>query len=150
MIEYRTGNLLEDDAEALVNTVNCVGVMGKGIALAFKHAFPDNYRLYRSACGLGNVRPGGLCITQPGSMFGPRYIVNVATKDHWRDGSLMEWIEEGARSIATFCQENGIRAAAVPALGCSNGGLPWARVRQVLEREFSGPATVFRVYPPPT
>ncbi len=148
MIDYRHGDLLADDAEALVNTVNCVGTMGKGIALAFKLAFPENYRLYKDACGRGEIRPGGLFTTQPGMMFGPRHIVNVATKDDWRDGSRMEWIEVGARAIAAFCQSNDIRDAAVPALGCSNGGLAWARVRQVLEKEFSGGATVFRVYAP--
>lgn len=147
MIEYRQGDLLADDAEVLVNTVNCVGAMGKGIALAFKLAFVENYMLYKCACARGELRPSGLFVTQPGLMFGPRHIVNVATKDDWRDGSRMEWIEVGARSIAAFCQSNGIRNAAVPALGCSNGGLPWARVRQVLEREFSGGATVFSVYP---
>ncbi|MDW9478639.1 hypothetical protein GOB57_07970 [Sinorhizobium meliloti] len=148
MIEYRQGDLLADDAEALVNTVNCVGAMGKGIALAFKLAFPENYRLYKCACARGELSPGGLFATGPGLMFGPRYILNVATKDHWRDGSRMEWIESGARSITAFCLSNHVRTIAVPALGCSNGGLPWARVREVLENEFAVGSTTFRVYPP--
>ncbi|MCV9963936.1 macro domain-containing protein [Pararhizobium sp. BT-229] len=148
MIEYREGDLLADDADALVNTVNCVGAMGKGIALAFKSEYPENYRLYKSACDRGEVRPGGLFVTEPGSMFGPRFIVNVATKDDWRDGSKMEWVENGARAISAFCMSARIGTIAVPALGCSNGGLPWARVRQVLERQFSDGGTVFRVYPP--
>lgn len=148
MMEYRQGDLLADDADALVNTVNCVGAMGKGIALAFKAAYPENYRLYRSACDRGDIRPGGLFVTEPGSMFGPRHIVNVATKDDWRNGSRMEWVESGARAIVSFCEAARIGTIAVPALGCSNGGLPWARVRQVLEREFADRATSFRVYAP--
>jgi O-acetyl-ADP-ribose deacetylase (regulator of RNase III) len=148
MLEFRNGDLLADDAVALVNTVNCVGVMGKGIALAFKSAYPDNYRLYRSACQRGDIRPGCVFVTQPGLMFGPRHIVNAATKDHWRDGSRMEWIERAAREIVSFCNSMRVETIAVPALGCSNGGLPWMRVRQVLEREFSDSSTSFRVYLP--
>jgi O-acetyl-ADP-ribose deacetylase (regulator of RNase III) len=148
MIEYRQGDLMADDADALVNTVNCRGAMGKGIALVFKTAYPDNYRHYREACGRRELRPGGLFVTEPGSMFGPRHIVNVATKDDWRDGSRMEWIELGARAIAEFARSARLASIAVPALGCSNGGLAWPSVRQVLEAEFHAGGTVFRVYSP--
>lgn len=148
MIEYRNGNLLADDADALVNTVNCVGVMGKGIALAFKSAYPDNYRLYREACLRCELTPGGLFVTETNSFLGPSLIVNAATKSHWRDGSRFDWIEHAAAGLASLCQARAIRSMAVPAMGCSNGGLPWEKVRTILERAFDGSATSFRIYPP--
>jgi O-acetyl-ADP-ribose deacetylase (regulator of RNase III) len=148
MIDYRDGDLLRDDAEVLVNTVNCVGVMGKGIALAFKAAFPDNFVAYRDACARRELRPGGIFATDTGLLFGPRQIVNVATKDDWRNPSRLEWIEQAAHNILRHCEEGGFPTIAVPALGCANGGLPWPRVRAVLDMRFSPSKATFRIYRP--
>lgn len=148
MIKFVTGDLLKDDAEALVNTVNCVGVMGKGIALAFKSAFPENFRLYKAACDRGDVKPGRLYLTETSTMFGPKYIVNAATKDHWRDTSRMEWVRDCAQEIATLCALKNIANIAIPALGCANGGLSWSKVKDVLEDAFDRETTEFRIYPP--
>lgn len=148
MLVYATGNILKDNAEALVNTVNCEGFMGKGIALAFKGAYPENFWLYRRECDMQRLRPGRLFVSETGLMFGPRQIVNVATKDSWREPSRMEWIVEGARGIRLHCEASGIRTAALPALGCSNGGLSWKKVQQVLEDELAVSEVLFRVYRP--
>ena len=129
VIESGTGNLLDAEAEALVNTVNCVGVMGKGVALMFREAFPKNYRSYRAACKAGELRPGGLFVHRTNELVGPRLIVNFATKDHWRGKSRMEWIESGLAELATLAREEGVRSIALPPLGAGNGGLDWNDVR---------------------
>ena len=129
MIEYRTGNLIKADAEALVNTVNCVGVMGKGIALMFRESFPGNYRSYRAACKAGELRPGDLFVHRRDDLVGPRLIVNFATKKHWRGKSRMEWIESGLAKLAALVREEDIRSIALPPLGVGNGGLDWSEVR---------------------
>src|SRR5580658_7576492 len=95
MVEYVTGNLLQADAEALVNTVNTKGVMGKGVALQFKRAFPENYKAYRAACAAGQVRLGEMFVFDSGRMHHPRYIINFPTKDHWRSRSGLSDIEAG-------------------------------------------------------
>ena len=95
MIRFTQGNLLDADAEALVNTVNTVGISGKGIALMFKEAFPENFRAYEAASKAGHIAPGGLFITERHDMLGPRYIINFATKQHWRHPSKLAWIQEG-------------------------------------------------------
>ena len=149
MIEINRGDLLRSDAEALVNTVNCVGVMGKGIAKAFKAAYPDNFRLYEQACDEGRVRTGEMFVTEPGDMFGPKWIVNFPTKREWRDGSQMQWIESGLTALAAFIETRQVRSIAVPALGCSNGGLGWLHVRPRIEAALGGlPHTRVILYPP--
>jgi O-acetyl-ADP-ribose deacetylase (regulator of RNase III) len=134
MIRSATGNLLDADAEALVNTVNCVGVMGKGLALQFKRAFPDNYAAYERACREGSVQPGRLFVFELGRPTNPRSIINFPTKRHWRDGSRLEDIEAGLRALAAHIRQRGIRSVAVPALGCGLGGLAWSAVRPLIER----------------
>lgn len=137
MIERTTGNLLEAQAQALVNTVNCVGVMGKGIALQFKQAFPDNYAFYRAACERGEVRPGQMLVYDSGQMLQPRYIVNFPTKRHWKDRSRIEDIEAGLEALVREVQSRGIRSIAIPPLGAGSGGLDWADVRPRIERAFA-------------
>lgn len=134
MIEYTSGNILEAKVEALVNTVNCVGVMGKGIALQFKQAYPNNFAAYAQACKAGEVQPGRMFITETGSMLPPRYIINFPTKRHWRGKSRLEDIEAGLQALAQDIQRLGIQSIAVPPLGCGNGGLDWADVQPRIEQ----------------
>jgi O-acetyl-ADP-ribose deacetylase (regulator of RNase III) len=137
MIEYRQGNLLEADAEALVNTVNCVGVMGKGIALQFKHAFPDNYDRYRRACEAGEVQPGRMFIVETGRVLPPRYVINFPTKRHWKGKSRLEDVRAGLDALVADVRRLGIGSLAVPPLGCGHGGLAWDRVRPLIESAFT-------------
>ena len=137
VIEYTTGNLLNSDAEALVNAVNCVGVAGRGIALQFRHAWPENFRAYAAACRRGQVRPGTLFVFETGRTS-PRYIVNFPTKRHWRDRSRIEDIEAGLQALAAEIRRRGIRSIAIPPLGCGLGGLAWSEVRPRIERALGG------------
>jgi len=138
MIEIATGNLLEADADALVNTVNCIGFMGKGIALQFKQAFPDNNAAYERACHAEVVQPGGMFIFETGSMIGPKYIINFPTKRHWRGKSRIEDIECGLLALIDDVRRLGIESIAVPPLGCGLGGLQWSEVRPLIEQAFAG------------
>ncbi|MGZ8244978.1 type II toxin-antitoxin system antitoxin DNA ADP-ribosyl glycohydrolase DarG [Methylomagnum sp.] len=137
MIEIATGNLLEADAEALVNTVNCVGQMGKGIALQFKQAFPANYKLYEDACQRGEVVPGRMFIHDNGGLVNPRYIINFPTKRHWRGPSRLDDVAAGLTALVADVRRLGIRSIAVPPLGCGLGGLDWRVVRPMIEHAFA-------------
>jgi O-acetyl-ADP-ribose deacetylase (regulator of RNase III) len=137
MIEIVKGNILEAQAEALVNTVNCVGVMGKGLALQFKNAFPANFKAYDSGCHAGEVAPGRMFIFDNGKLKIPRYIINFSTKRHWRDNSRIEDIRSGLESLVADVPRLGIRSIAVPPLGCGLGGLNWRDVRPMIENSFS-------------
>jgi O-acetyl-ADP-ribose deacetylase (regulator of RNase III) len=134
MIKLLQGNLLDASTEAVVNTVNTVGVMGKGIALMFKEAFPENARAYEEACKRKEVRVGHMFVTENVTFEGPRWIVNFPTKKHWRQPSKLEWVSEGLRDLRRVVREKGIRSIAVPPLGCGNGGLEWSEVRLEIER----------------
>lgn len=134
MITFSKGDLLQSGAEAVINTVNCVGVMGKGIALQFKQAFPRNYDAYRRACDAGEVRLGEMFVFGTGSMINPRWIINFPTKGHWKAKSRLSDIETGLEDLKRVILENGIRSIAVPPLGCGNGGLDWAEVEPVIRR----------------
>jgi O-acetyl-ADP-ribose deacetylase (regulator of RNase III) len=125
MIEYRSGDILQADAEALVNTVNCVGIMGRGIALQFKNAFPENFKVYEAACKRGEVQPGLLLVFETGTMTNPKVIINFPTKRHWRGKSRMEDIEAGLKALAEEVRKRQIRSIAVPPLGSGLGGLEW-------------------------
>jgi O-acetyl-ADP-ribose deacetylase (regulator of RNase III) len=133
MIEFTRGNLLEANAEALVNTVNTVGVMGKGVALMFKEAFPENFKAYEAACKKKEVKVGHMFVTERRVLIGPRWIVNFPTKEHWRGNSKMEWIETGLEDLKRVVVEKKIRSIALPPLGSGNGGLDWADVRPKIE-----------------
>ena len=133
MIRFTQGNLLEAKAEALVNTVNTVGVMGKGIALMFKERFAENYRLYAAACKADEVVTGRMFITEVRELDGPRWVVNFPTKRHWRSPSQIAWITEGLQDLRRFILANGVESIAIPPLGAGNGGLPWAAVREQIE-----------------
>lgn len=133
MIKFLTGDILKNEAEVLVNTVNCVGVMGRGIALQFKEAFPENFNAYADACKRNEVTPGKLFVFETGQLTPPRYIVNFPTKRHWRGKSRIEDIEAGLKSLVTFIQTKAIRTIALPPLGSGLGGLDWKVVRPLIE-----------------
>lgn len=126
MIEYRSGDILKSEAEALVNTVNCVGVMGRGIALQFKNAFPENFKAYAAACKREQVQPGRMFVFETGQLTPPRYIINFPTKRHWRGKSRIEDIEAGLAALVTEIRARRIRSIALPPLGSGLGGLDWA------------------------
>jgi O-acetyl-ADP-ribose deacetylase (regulator of RNase III) len=134
MITFTEGNLLDAKAEALVNTVNTVGVMGKGIALMFKEAFPENFRAYADACKNREIRVGSVFVTERHNWVGgPKWIVNFPTKQHWRNPSKIEWIKEGLQDLKRFLIDNNVRSIALPPLGSGNGGLDWKNVRPIIE-----------------
>ncbi|MGL6339867.1 MAG: type II toxin-antitoxin system antitoxin DNA ADP-ribosyl glycohydrolase DarG, partial [Waterburya sp.] len=135
MIEFKQGNLLEENIEALVNTVNCVGVMGKGIALQFKQAFPENFKQYKKACDHKKVQPGRMFTTSTGQLF-PKYIINFPTKNHWKGKSKIEDIESGLKALVKEVRQLNIKAIAIPPLGCGNGGLDWAQVKPMIVNAF--------------
>ena len=137
MIYKAEGDLLSTDAEALVNTVNTVGVMGKGIALQFKQAFPDNYAAYATACKRGEVEVGKMFVFHRNTLSNPRIIINFPTKKHWRAKSRIQDVESGLRALIEFVRSEGIRSIAVPPLGCGNGGLDWNQVRPRIEQAFA-------------
>lgn len=134
MITFTQGNLLEARVEALVNTVNTVGVMGKGIALMFKERYDENFRLYASACKAKEVQTGKMFVTPVHELDGPRWIVNFPTKQHWRAPSRMEWVVDGLQDLRRFLIEQQVKSIAIPPLGAGNGGLEWAEVREQIER----------------
>lgn len=134
MLNFTTGNLLEARAQALVNTVNTVGVMGKGVALMFKERFDDNYRQYAAACKAGQVHTGAMFITQPAELDGPHWIVNFPTKQHWRSPSKLEWVIQGLEDLRKFLITNQVTSIAIPPLGAGNGGLDWEVVKPEIKR----------------
>jgi O-acetyl-ADP-ribose deacetylase (regulator of RNase III) len=148
MITFTQGNLLEARAEALVNTVNTVGVMGKGIALMFKERFTENFRRYAAACKAKEIRTGKMFVTEVCELEGPRWIVNFPTKQHWRGDSKMEWITEGLQDLRRFLLENKVKSVAIPPLGAGNGGLDWTQVRPQIEAALSGLDTEIIVFEP--
>ena len=137
MIEYKQGNLLEENTEAFVNTVNCVGVMGKGIALQFKQAFPENFKQYKKACDAKKVKPGQMFTASTGKLF-PKYIINFPTKRHWRGKSKIEDIESGLKALVEELERLNIKSIAIPPLGCGNGRLEWAQVKPMITNALAG------------
>ena len=137
MIEITEGNLLEAPVGALVNTVNTVGVMGKGIALQFKQAYPQMFRVYQQACKAGEVQLGKMQVFDLGGLAGgPRWIINFPTKAHWRTASRLVDIETGLQDLIATVKQLNIQAIALPPLGCGHGGLNWSQVRPLIESAF--------------
>ncbi|MFW5432745.1 MAG: macro domain-containing protein [Methylophilaceae bacterium] len=151
---FEKGNLFETDAEAIVNTVNCVGVMGKGVALEFKNRWPNNFKAYKKLCQSKSLRPGKSFIFDTGDLFGDarkpqRYLINFPTKDHWRSKSKFSYIEQGLDDLLVQLENLDIQSVALPPLGCGNGGLDWSEVRLFLEEKLSKiPTTNFYIYGP--
>lgn len=148
MIEYKNGNLLEDSAEALINTVNTVGVMGKGIALQFKQAYPEVFREYKKACDKGEVQVGKMHVVPTNALVGPKYIINFPTKRHWKEKSKMIYITEGLKNLKEVIEELDIHSIALPPLGCGNGGLDWEEVKHHIEETFKESTYDVHVYEP--
>lgn len=149
MIEFKRGNLLEADVEALVNTVNTEGVMGKGMALQFKKAFPEMFEEYRKACKAGEVMIGVMHVFRRNSLAGPRYIINFPTKKQWREPSRLEYIQAGLDALAEEIKKLNIQSIAIPPLGCGFGGLNWKDVYPLIEKNLNQfPGVCFQVYPP--
>lgn len=134
MIEYKKGDILREDVEAVVNTVNCVGIMGRGIALQFKNAFPNNFNFYAAACNRDEVRPGRMLVFETGRLTNPRYIINFPTKRHWRGKSRIQDIDAGLLALAEEIRSRNIRSIAIPPLGSGLGGLDWYKVRSHIEK----------------
>lgn len=137
MIELKTGDILAEKADALVNTVNCVGVMGRGIALQFKKEWPENFDAYKAACSQGEVEPGSMFVYETGRLSPPHYILNFPTKRHWRNKSRLEDLEAGLEALVGEIRERNIESVAIPPLGCGLGGLDWEEVRPRIEAALS-------------
>ncbi|WP_257657878.1 type II toxin-antitoxin system antitoxin DNA ADP-ribosyl glycohydrolase DarG [Parapedobacter lycopersici] len=151
MIKYLKGNILESDAEALVNTVNTVGVMGKGIALQFKKAFPSNFKAYAEACKNGEVEIGKLLVTHDSNLdAGEKLIINFPTKKDWRRPSEYSFIEVGLDKLVSTINEYNIRSIAIPPLGAGNGGLEWENVKRIIEVKLGHLDTDIYVFEPTT
>lgn len=151
MIREEHGNLLRADTEALVNTVNTVGVMGKGIALQFKRAFPENYKAYKKACDAGQVELGRMFVWDAGAFAadGPRYVINFPTKKHWKSKSRLDDIAAGLDDLVAVVGKLGIKSIAVPPLGCGHGGLQWRDVHPMILEAFEDLQDVeVQVFPP--
>ncbi|WJY26612.1 MULTISPECIES: type II toxin-antitoxin system antitoxin DNA ADP-ribosyl glycohydrolase DarG [Sporosarcina] len=148
MIRSMQGNLLEDQAEAYVNTVNTVGVMGKGIALQFKQAFPDVFKQYAKDCKAGQVRVGRMHVVPVHGLAAPKYVINFPTKKHWRNPSELTYIQEGLRDLVQIIQELNLQSIAIPPLGCGNGGLEWPVVRTAIVEALAPLSIEVHLYEP--
>lgn len=138
MITFKSnGNLLDENVDALVNTVNCVGIMGKGIALQFKQAFPQNFKEYEKSCKRNEVNIGKMLVFSTGALFGVKFIINFPTKKHWKEKSRIEYIEKGLDDLFNVIKQNETRSIAVPPLGCGNGGLDWNKVKPLIIEKLS-------------
>ena len=151
MIEFTTGNLMASQDAVLVNTVNTVGVMGKGIALQFKDEFPHNFEVYADACRKGELYPGKLLIVKDYSTrYGEKTIVNFPTKVHWRNPSRYEYIEKGLVALRKYLEDEKVESISIPPLGCGNGGLDWRRVKPMIFSALEGLETNIHIYEPST
>ncbi len=137
MIEFKRGDLLASDSEAIVNTVNCVGVMGRGIALQVKNAYPANFKAYAHACDRGDLEPGRMFVYATGLLGNPQYIINFPTKRHWKARSRLADIELGLTALVADIRRLGVHSIALPPLGCGLGGLSWTDVRPLIVRAFA-------------
>lgn len=149
MINFTKGNLLDARKDAVVNTVNTVGVMGKGIALMFKEHFPENFKAYAQACKAGKVQVGNMFVTPGVELNGPRWIINFPTKKDWRHPTKLEWVLSGLEDLKREIRDKNIKSIAIPPLGCGNGGLEWSAVRPIIIEALSDLADVeILVYEP--
>ena len=148
MIKYVVGNILESETDALVNTVNTVGIMGKGIALQFKKAFPENFKKYSKACKNGEIDIGQLFVTKENTIHGEKIIINFPTKKDWRKPSEYEYIEKGLDDLIRIINEYKIKSVALPPLGAGSGGLIWEKVKKIIEQKLADLDIDIYVYEP--
>lgn len=148
MIKFAHDNLLKSEAEALINTVNTVGVMGKGIALQFREKYPLNYELYRKACQRREVKIGYMFVTETERIGHPKYIINFPTKTHWKGSSQIQYIKQGLDDLVRIIYEYNIQSVAVPPLGCGYGGLDWNMVKPLLIEKLSSVDAEIFLYEP--
>jgi O-acetyl-ADP-ribose deacetylase (regulator of RNase III) len=148
MIEYKTGDIFANDAQAIVNTVNCVGVMGKGLALQYKNKFPQNFKEYAKACKEELVQPGKMFVHQTGQPTNPKFIINFPTKRHWRDKSKIEDIQNGLDDLIQVIEKLNISSISVPPLGSGLGGLDWQIVKQIIEQKLASEDCKIIVFEP--
>lgn len=132
MLKLMSGDMLKVDVEALVNPVNCVGVMGKGLALQFRTAFPENFKAYKIACDAGLVEIGRMFTYCPSDPCSPRFIINFPTKYHWKNNSKIQYIKLGLNDLVKVVLKEQIRSIAIPQLGCGLGGLDWKEVCPII------------------
>ena len=144
MVEYKSGDILKEDTEAIINTVNCVGVMGRGIALQFKKVFPNNFKAYAAACKKEEVQPGRMFVYETGQLTYPRYIINFPTKRHWRGKSRVKDLKTGLKALVKVIRQYNIHSIAMPPLGSGLGGLDWTEVKPLIETSMQ-PLTDVRV-----
>ncbi len=148
MLQFTNGNLFESNAEALVNTVNTVGVMGKGVALQFKNRYPENYKLYQLACKKEQVIIGKMFITSTNSLMNPKWIINFPTKKDWKHNSSYSYIESGLDDLRKFLIENKVESIAIPPLGSGLGGLEWEKVKELIKIKLTNLDTNIIIYEP--
>lgn len=148
MLEYKVGDILSEDVEAIVNTVNCVGIMGRGLALQYKNKYPQNFKEYEIACKKEEVKPGRMFVYQTGQLTNPKYIINFPTKRHWKGKSKIEDIESGLDDLTQVIQKLHIKSIAIPPLGSGLGGLEWHLVKQKIEAKLSNINCQILIYEP--
>ena len=135
MITFKQDNIFNIDAEAIINTVNTVGVMGKGIALQFKEKYPENFKVYKNACDNKEIYIGKVLTFETQQIYNPKYIINFPTKEHWRNPSKMEYIKSGLEDLKKFIIDKNIKSIAIPPLGAGNGKLEWNKVKKIIYNE---------------
>lgn len=148
MLEYKVGDILSEDVEAIVNTVNCVGIMGRGLALQYKNKYPQNFKEYEIACKKEEVKPGRMFVHRTGQLTNPKYIINFPTKRHWKGKSKIEDIESGLDDLTQVIQKLHIKSIAIPPLGSGLGGLEWHLVKQKIEAKLSNINCQILIYEP--
>lgn len=148
MFKFLNGDILNDFSEAIVNTVNCVGVMGKGIALQIKEKYPENFKFYKKHCDLKEVKIGKMLVYKSDDLIGSKFIINFPTKEHWKEYSKYEYIINGLKDLRKVIIENNIKSIAIPPLGCGNGGLEWNIIKQYIIETLSDLNANINVYEP--
>ncbi|WP_152018344.1 type II toxin-antitoxin system antitoxin DNA ADP-ribosyl glycohydrolase DarG [Aliarcobacter butzleri] len=148
MIEYKNGDILREDVEAIVNTVNCVGIMGRGLALQFKNKFPQNFKEYQLACTNKEVQLGKMFVHQTGQLINPKYIINFPTKGHWKQNSKIEDISNGLDDLINIIEKYSIKSIAIPPLGSGLGGLDWKIVKKLIEEKLKNINCIIILFEP--
>jgi len=149
MIRIVDGNIFEADTQGIVNPVNCVGVMGAGLAKRFANFYPEMEAEYKTACNEGKLAPGKIFVWVIDTYDELLYIFNLPTKEHWKDPSKMEYIRKGIAELIRTMDKHEVHSVAIPALGCGLGGLNWDDVSKEIVKQFQRkPDKTVWLYPP--